>query len=171
MDIKEALLKEHTKDQCVVIVNHIGKNTDRFSQLVAVFLRGPYRLTQRAAWPLSVCCEKEPHLIRPHLNKILNKLGQADLQVAVKRNVVRLLQFIPIPKHLQGKTVDICFQFLQNNMEPIAVRVFAMTVLANLAKALPELKNDLIPLVEDHLPYASTGFTSRGRKVLKELKT
>jgi hypothetical protein len=89
---------------------------------------------------------------------------------AVKRNVVRLLQFIEIPKQLQGLTADICFRFFHNKREPIAVRVFSMTVLSNLAKKLPELKNELIPLIEDQLPYGSAGFISRGRKVLRELK-
>jgi hypothetical protein len=45
-----------------------------------------------------------------------------------------------------------------------------MTVLANLAKKLPELKNELVPLIEDQMPFGSAGFISRGRKVLKELK-
>lgn len=60
--------------------------------------------------------------------------------------------------------------FLCQQEGTIAVRVFAMTVLANLAKQLPELKNELIPLIEDQLPYGSAAFISRGRKLLKELK-
>jgi hypothetical protein len=58
-----------------------------------------------------------------------------------------------------------------NTKQPIAVRVFSMTVLCNLAGKLPELKNELIPLIEDQMPYGSAGFISRGRKVLKDLKS
>ncbi|GHN02752.1 hypothetical protein WSM22_42410 [Cytophagales bacterium WSM2-2] len=54
--------------------------------------------------------------------------------------------------------------------EPVAVRVFSMTVLGNLAVKVPELRNELIPLIEDQMPYVSAGFVSRGRKVLKQLK-
>ena len=34
----------------------------------------------------------------------------------------------------------------------------------------PELKNELIPIIEDQLPYGSPAFISRGRKALKELR-
>jgi hypothetical protein len=45
-----------------------------------------------------------------------------------------------------------------------------MTVLSNLAKENTELKNEIIPLIEDQLPFASAGFRSRGTRVLNELK-
>jgi hypothetical protein len=170
VSLKEVILKEHSKRQCDKVVASIGNSAPRFSELVNLFLEGPYRVTQRAAWPLSCCLEKNPTLIQPHLKKILNYSMKPGVHDAVKRNVVRLLQFIEVPKRLQGLTAAICFQFFNNKKEPIAIRVFSMTVLSNLAKKLPELKNELIPLIEDQMPYGSAGFISRGRKVLKELK-
>jgi hypothetical protein len=169
-NLLEVILKEHSKKQCDKVVAYIGNSSSRFSELVTLFLEGPYRVTQRSAWPLSCCVERNPTLIKPHLKMILNYSMKPGVHDAVKRNVVRLLQFIEIPKRLQGLTADICFRFFHNKREPIAVRVFSMTVLSNLAKKLPELKNELIPLIEDQLPYGSAGFISRGRKVLRDLK-
>ncbi len=171
MNLKEVILKEHSKSNCTRIAKYIGNNPSRFSKLVEVFLAGPYRVTQRGAWPLSVCVEQNPKLIQPHLNKVLIYIKQPNIHDAVKRNVVRLLQFIQIPKSLQGKAANICFDLFRNYNEPVAVRVFSMTVLANLAKELPELKNELVPLIEDQMPFGSAGFISRGRKLLKELKS
>ncbi len=171
LDLKEVILKEHSKKQCNKIVGYIGNNPVRFAELVKIFLDGPYRVTQRAAWPLSCCIEQNPKLIEPHLKRVLNYTIKPNVHDAVKRNVVRLLQFIEVPKQLQGLTAEICYQFFNDKKEPIAVRVFSMTVLVNLAKKLPDLKNELIPLIEDQMPFASAGFISRGRKVLKELKS
>ena len=170
MDLKAASLKEHSKAQCNKIVKYVSNDPKKFAELVNVFLAGPYRVTQRISWPLSCCIEQNTTLIHPHLAKILKYVQRPDVHDAVKRNVVRLLQFIDIPRKNQGVAADICFKFFNDSKEPIAVRVFSMTVLANLAKEIPELKNELIPLIEDQLPYASAGFVSRGRKVLKELK-
>ncbi len=170
MELMKAILKEHSKNQSIRIVNYIGNNAKRFSELVSIFLAGPYRITQLAAWPLILCVEQNPKLIRPHLKKIMTHLEQPNVHDAVKRNAVRLLQYVVIPKNLQGHVANVCFRFLQNTKEPIAVRVFAMTVLANLAKELPELKNELVPVIEDQLPFGSAGFVSRGQRVLKELK-
>lgn len=152
------------------IVIYVGSNPKRFAELVEIFLNGPYRVTQRAAWPLSNCVDLHPVLVKPHLKKLISFLGKAGEHDAVKRNILRFLQFIPIPKPLQGKTVDLCFQFFGSPKEPVAIRVFAMTVLANLAKENPDLKNEIIPMIEDQMPYGSAGFVSRGKKVLKQLK-
>src|SRR5262245_5811330 len=133
MNILEEVRKEHSKAMCDRIVNYVGTDPRRFARLVEVFLGGPYRVTQRAGWPLSYCVERHPVLIEPHLNRLLNHLKKKGIHDSVKRNTVRLMQFIKIPKALQGKAATICFDFVQDTQEPIAVRCFSMTVLGNIA--------------------------------------
>jgi hypothetical protein len=88
---------------------------------------------------------------------------------AVKRNLLRALQFVKVPSRYQGRIADCCFAFLTGK-EPIAIKVFAMTVLANLAAENHELKNEIIPIIESQLPFGSAGFISRARKVLRQLR-
>jgi hypothetical protein len=45
-----------------------------------------------------------------------------------------------------------------------------MTVLFNIVKKYPELKDELKMSIEDQLPYGSAGFKSRGRRILKSLE-
>ena len=47
MNIKTALLKEHSKKQCAAIVKYVGKNPERFAGLMKCFFEGEYRVTQR----------------------------------------------------------------------------------------------------------------------------
>jgi len=169
MNLVETLAKGHSKAQCDRIVKYIGNDPGRFKALVAVFLAGPYRITQRAAWPLSYCVEDHPQLIHPHLKAIIRNLKSPGLHNAVKRNTVRLMQFIAIPRSLQGQAAAICFEFFQNPREPVAVRVFSMSVLARIAEDQPELKNELKIMIEDQLPFGTAGFLSRARRVLKQL--
>lgn len=170
MNLEAELLREHSKRQCTKIVKYVGDNTARFAQLVKLFLQGPYRITQRAAWPVSYCVEAHPTLVNKHLNALLTAAAKKDAPEAVKRNVMRLLQYIEIPKRLQGRTADLCYRFLSSPEEAIAVRVFAMTVMANLSATFPELARELVIILEDALPYGSPGFVSRARKVLKKIK-
>lgn len=166
MDIERELLKEHSKRQTTLVVNYIGKDQKRFNELVKLFLDGPYRVTQRAAWPLSYCVEACPALIKPHLKSVLNMLDKQDAHVAVKRNILRFLQGIEIPKRFYGTVTVKCFR-LMDPKETIAVRVFAMTVLANIAREEPDLKKELRIVIEDQLPFASAGYIARAKKVLK----
>jgi hypothetical protein len=169
MDLKAEILKEHSKKQSDKIVKYVGSNPTRFKDLVNVFLTGPYRVTQRAGWPLSICVENHPELATPHLSTLLKHLSKPGIHDSVKRNTLRLLQFIDIPKKLHGKVADLCFKYLTDKQEPIAIHVFSMSAIQSIAKDNPELKRELQMIIEDHLPFASAGYLSRARKVLKNL--
>ena len=170
MDFRDSLQKEHSKAQATKIADYVGVNKAYFKKLVEVYLAGPYRITQRAAWPLSLCVERHPELIRPHLTQILNHTARPNVHDAVKRNTVRLLQFIEIPSRHLGKVADLCFGYLKNRKEAIAIRVFSMTVLNNLSVREPDLRKELELLIEDEMPYASPAFQARARHTLKEIK-
>jgi hypothetical protein len=169
MDLRKTLLQGHSAVLTRKIVDYVGASTARFKVLVEVFLTGPYRITQRAAWPLSYCVERHPELIKPHFKALLRMLKQQDTHVAARRNVLRLLQFVEIPARHRGQIVTLCFDLLQDRKEPVAVRVFGMAVLANLVAYEPELAGELRIVIEDNLPYASPAFLSRAKKVLKML--
>lgn len=169
MDLQKEILKEHSKTQTLKIVRYVGNDPVRFSELVTLFLTGSSRVTQRSAWPLSICVEHHPELVKPHVKKLIKNLKKPVLHNAVKRNTMRLLQFIEIPKSLYGEIANICFDYLHDNKEAIAVRAFSMTVLANIAKTNSDLKRELILILEDILPYGSAGLISRARNTIKQL--
>lgn len=169
MDLKKEILKEHSKKQMLKIVDYVDNNPDRFKALVEVYLAGPYRVTQRAVWPLGLCVERHPGLIRPHLKKILDYLTRPGIHNAVKRNTIRLLQFIDIPARNRGQVIALCFEYLENKKEPVAVKACSMTVLSRIVRDEPDLQKELRILIEDQLPYASPGFRVRAMKTLNEL--
>ncbi|HEY9046300.1 MAG TPA: hypothetical protein VIN08_10410 [Ohtaekwangia sp.] len=169
MDLRQEILREHSKKQASKIADYVLDNRQRFKVLVDVYLAGPYRVTQRAAWPLGLCVERNPVLIKPHLKRIIDYLEQPDIHDAVKRNTMRLLQFCDIPSRHHGQVVSLCFQYLQDGREPVAIKAFAMTVLHQLIQTIPDLKKELKIILEDQLPYASPAFTVRARKILKQL--
>lgn len=170
MNVVEALTKEHSARQKNRIVNYVGHDPKRFRQLIDVFLGDTYRLTQRAAWPLSDIVKKHPELITPYLGRILRRLDDDEMHVAVRRNVIRLLQFIDIPEKYKGLAFEKCMSLLSDPGQAIAVRVFAITVMADIADSEPDLRNEVIIAIEDHLPYGSAGYRNRAGKLLKKLK-
>jgi hypothetical protein len=169
MNIRQAILKEHSKKQTLLIAAYISGNKNRFDKLMALFLGPDYRITQRAAWIVSLCTTAHPELIKPWLRKMISNLSKPGLPDAVKRNTVRILQFIQLPRTLMGPAAQHCFSLLQSPKEPVAVKVFSMSVLLRICREEPDLKNELRLMIESQMPYASKGFVSRGNKILKEL--
>ncbi len=170
MNLKETLLQEHSKAQCLLVVNWVGNDQKRFNELFNLFLANEYRVTQRAAWPVSYCVIAHPSLINKHWKTIVLNLKKPETHDAVKRNSVRFLQNIETPEKYHGDIMNICFSFLESPKEALAVKVFSMTVLWNLSKLYPEIKTELKFLIEEQIPTQSAGFKSRGKKILKELK-
>ena len=169
MNLREEILKEHSKAQCSKLVKWVGSSQQHFDELFYLFLNDEYRVIQRAAWPVSYCAMAHPSFINKHWNKLIKNLQKPNLHDAVKRNSIRLLQDMKIPEKNHGEVMNICFTFLESSTEALAVKVFSMTVLGNLAKLYPEIKPELKLLIEDQLSYQSAGFKSRAKKVLKDL--
>ena len=169
MNLREEILREHSKAQCTKIVKWVGSDQKRFDELLNLFLNDEYRVVQRAAWPVSYCVIANPVFINKNWKKLINNLKKQGLHDSVKRNSIRLLQDIEIPGKYHGEIMDICFRYLESPTEPLAVKAFSMTVLGNLAKHYPEIIPELKILIEDQLPHQTAGFKSRAKKIYKQL--
>lgn len=170
MDLRQQILEEHSKENAEAIADWIGTDQKRLQLLIDIFLHDEYRVVQWSAFVVSKVADKNPRLLEPYLDKMVARMQETDLHIAVKRNVLRILQDVIIPEHLHGSIMNICFDNLANVNEPIAVRVFSMTVLDNLSETYPEIKQELDFLIQEELEsgHASAGFKSRAKKILKK---
>jgi len=170
MKLRETILKEHSKANCTRITNWVGDSQQRFDELFALFLDDDYRLAQCAAWPMSNCVIDHTQLIRKHFSKLFRNLHKPGIHESVKRNTLRLLQYVPVPQRFQGQIMNDCFDYISSPLENPAIKAFSLTVLQNLADQYPEIKPELKTIIEDRWDYESAAFKSRAKKILKELK-
>lgn len=147
MNLREIILAEHSKANCNRIVKWVGQSQKRFDELFALFLNNEYRVAQRAAWPVNYCAENHPGLIAGHLEKLLDNLSQANLHASVKRNSVRLLQYIDIPEALHGRVIDTCINYISTPGETVAVKCFSLSVLDNMTMIYPEIRNEIKEII------------------------
>ena len=168
MNIKAALIKEHSKKQCDAIVKWVGDDQKKFDELFHLFLTDEYRVVQRAAWPISYCVEDHPEFVKKHFAKVLKALEKPGVHDSVKRNSIRFLQYIDIPKRFHGQVMDICFRFFSSPTEAVAIKAFSITVLQKLAKLYPEIINEIKLIIEERWDYETPAFKARARKLLKE---
>ena len=168
MDIRQTILADHSKATCNKVVKWIGDSQQRFDELFNLFLHDEYRVVQRAAWPLSYAVMAHPRLIKKHFSQLVKNLQHPNLHDSVKRNTVRLLQHISIPKKYHGEIMNICFDYIASSTEAVAIKAFSLTILQNLSKQYPEIKQELKTIIEDRWNYETAAFKSRAKKILKE---
>jgi hypothetical protein len=168
MDLKKEILKEHSKAQCDKIVHWVGDDQNRFNELFTFFLTGEYRITQRAAWPLSHCAIAHPHFMQHHFKPLLENLKRDGLHDSIKRNTVRFLQSVEIPEAYEGPVMEICFKYLEAPTEAVAIKAFSLSMLEKLAKKYPEIVPEINLIVEAQLPHQSAAFRSRVKNFRKQ---
>jgi len=169
MNLRETILAEHSKANCNKIVKWVGHSQKRFDELFYLFLESEYRINQRAAWPLSYCVIDHPELISRHFSRLVKNLHKPGIHDSIKRNTVRLLQHIDIPKRFHGALMDLCFNYISSPHEAVAVKAFSLSVLQNLSANYPEIKNEIKLIIEERWPHETAAFRSRAKKFLQTL--
>lgn len=160
MNLRDALLAEHSKAQTSRIVAYIGADRERFAAFMEILLHGDALIRQRAAWVLGWCGELQPALVEPYLPQLLELLAQPG-HAAVRRNIVRALQFVPVPEDLQVRVFESCYELAVSLAEPPAVKAFALTAAANIARHEPDLLAELRLALARQMPDATPAFRCR----------
>lgn len=166
MDLYHVLSTDRSKAAKDRVVSYIKDDPGKFAELFDLFRNGKELVAQRASWAVSYCAEQYPELIYPYCQEMVDYLQVPGIHDSIKRNILRTFQDINIPVTLEESLLELCFDYVINRREAVAIRVFAMQVLANLSERYPEIRNELKVIIEDELPYAKPAFVSRGRKIL-----
>jgi hypothetical protein len=125
----------------------------------------------RAARVADLCCERNPELIRPYLVKLVNDLpGLKDM--AVKRVFMHILvrhSWVD-DEEAMGKLVDTLIKWLKDDSQAVAIKAYAMVILENIVKILPDLEGEIIVVLEETIPFWDSSALQRaGHKVVKRL--
>jgi hypothetical protein len=119
---------------------------------------------QHAAAVFHSVSDHSPELFVPFIKELIEVIHKS-VHPAGPRFTYRLLAGISIPEEFQGEVVDASFKDLTNAKSPVAIRVFAMSVIANQMRQYPELANELEAALRLGYSKGSAGYKSRARKI------
>ena len=167
-----SILSDSSRSLMEYTVAMMGHDQDLFSEVLDLAYQAESPLCMRAARVADLCCERNPELIRPHLVRMVRNLpGLKDM--AVKRVFMHILvrhSWIE-DEEAMGILVDTLFKWLVDDSQAISVKAYALMILENIAGILPDLKFEMIAVLEEILPvWDSPGLQNLGRKQLKRLR-
>lgn len=152
-----------------VLIKEIGNHPGHLDLLMYIALNSREPTSWRAAWMADKIHDNYPELIKPYLEKMIKQLNQS-LQVGKKRHFLKLISLNEIPHKYYGFLTDYCLNALTSAKEPPAVRVHAMQVLYNISEKEPELKPELLAVIEHEMEcHATAGILSKGKKLAGKL--
>ena len=153
-----------------IIVAEISGNKEYLDMVHDITLNHTEPKSWRAAYLLDKIHDEHPHLITPYLESFIKKLPTLD-NLSKKRHFLKLISMNTIPRKHFGFLVDYCINVFTSEKEPIANRVHAMQILYNISLEEPELKSELIHIIEHEMEYHATpGILSRGKKLVGKLR-
>ena len=144
---------------------------DSIKELVNLCLHKDSLISSKATWVLWHCDDIDYKTVAPFYNKLINNLKNRNLHNGVIRNTLRLFQKQMVPKKQESFLLDVCYSYIQNPNQAIAVRAFAMTIIYNISKPYPELLIELKAILQlINRPEESSGIKSRIKNILKDIE-
>lgn len=168
MDYSDQLSKEHSRINTDLISRSVGDDPKEFKKIIDIIYSGKAPLPQRASWLLMVVSRKHPELIAPYTSLFINTINDFKID-GIKRNMLTALTTQKVPKKLEGKLVNICFDFILSRNEMVAVKTLSLEILSTLIVKYPELKNELRFVIIDQISKTSIAFQAKGKKLLELL--
>lgn len=123
----------------------------------------------RAAWVISHAVLKMPHLASPAYLREMLDLAPKMMRDSEKRNLAKVLTIAELPEELHGEILDLCFTWLADTSESIAVRAYCMETLLVLSREIPEIKGELCAIIENNMDRFSAGLQNKGHKTLQAI--
>ena len=162
--------KDQLVDSSKVIVDivaaNVGNNPVHYEEILDLVLNEPMPMSSRAGRVLNLCTENEPTLFQPYVNTVINEIKKGK---EVHRCILKIFAELQImlSKHQEGILVNACFEWLADESQSIAAKVYCMDILARFAEKEPGIIPELIAVLQGLLPHGSTGTKNRASKIIR----
>lgn len=141
-----------------------------FPLLMEIALTGKDQLSWRALWAADKVNELIPGIAAGWIDIMVNEL-RCTTHNGKKRQYLKLISLYYPPETAESFLFDYCLDKLTSVKEDISVRVYSMQILYNISEIEPELKKELLQIIEQEMEYhPSPGILTRGRKLAARLK-
>lgn len=138
--------------------------------LFSMALNHPKQRSWRAAYLVDKIHDKDPLTVRPYIPVIIEHVPQ-EKNDSKRRHWLKLISMNTVPEEYFGMLFDYCIETFTSGKEAVAVRVHAMQILFNISEEEPDLKSELLEIIEHEMEYHPTaGIRSRGKKLAAKLR-
>jgi hypothetical protein len=168
-DIENEIMAIPLKKQVIAIAEAIGDNAGYFSLLWQLIRADKGLVSWRAAWVAENVFHARPHMLTPYLEEMIEMLSYTT-NSSIKRHFYKILSICEISDEQTGPVAQLCFQTFPNPKNPPAVRAHCMQILYNIALKEPDLRQEILLLLDDCQYDLSAGIKSRALMLGKKLK-
>jgi 8-oxo-dGTP diphosphatase len=147
------------------------ENNEILKKLLEYSFSEDRKLAFRASWTLSKVYDKDPGIIYPFIDTLVENLDKLDNE-SVQRSFLRIISLSDTGKiglRQHGIMAEHAFKMLRSGTSAIAIKAYSMEIIYKLALIYPELANELTATINILKGEGSAGIVARGQIILKKL--
>ena len=157
-------------DNFELILLEVRNNPKAIPGLMKIALYSDHPNSWRAMYLADKIHETNPEYFHAYIEEMIGQL-KLEQHHGKKRHFLKLISLNAISSQHFGFLVDYCMNTFTSAKEPIANRVHAMQILYNISDVEPELKPELLEIIQHEIEFHPTpGIRSRGTKLAKRLQ-
>ena len=120
--IRERIWNDYSKASFQQIAHELSKDRPTFNEFLHLLQDAEKTVINRAAWILSFIFEINKSYVIEVLPLLVKLIQEPNATIALKRNILRILQFVTIPESLHDAVMQVSFDHIENRQMAVAVR-------------------------------------------------
>lgn len=152
------------------VVQDILKNPKLFGVVFEGLFDNDPLVRMRAADALEKVSNKHQEYLQPFKTRLIDDAAKIKQQ-EVRWHVAQMFSRIELNTEEREKVVEILFSYLIDTEKSNIVKVFSMQTLADLAENDKNIRLKVLKRLEEALITGSPAILSRGKKLIKKLKS
>ncbi len=169
-NLRSLLQRRLPKAETQELALRFGNDPASFEEIWSLTIAQDKVISPRAAWIMDHLLLEHPALLKPHLEAAVSELGRGVHHDGVLRILSKALSQQEIPEVLHGELFGICRDHLLSPDSAIAIKVHGMEIATKIGLPFPDLREELIVILERMMGGDSAAIRSRGRKMLRKLR-
>ena len=168
--IRDKILEAKEARDFVELRKYFDQHPEGIKLLVQVVVNEEeYPLKEYSSWILVHLCKSHAERVRPFYNQFVDHLFISKDQT-VLRNVANIISHLKIQDYRESELIDVLISFIQEHSHKVALHVYSMQILALFVLKYPELKKEIVEILELHDKNKTPAYNSGKRNFLKKTK-
>lgn len=144
----------------------VSRSPEALAVLFSIIENDTDHIAQRASNAFGHFADGDTELILPFIPKLVEIYLSEARHPSFGRNLLRVVEQLPIECLDNGRMVDKCISNLTDAQVSIAEKAYSIGILDRVTSVYPVLAQEVIPLLKQALPYQTPAFVSRAQKYI-----
>lgn len=126
------------------------------------------KIAMHFSWVLGGICISQPSYLKPSLVYFFKKRHEVKF-INFDRSLAKFFFHAGIPSEIEGAVIDVLFSWLGMAGISVSTKSYTMQCLVKVVKNYPDLKNELVLIIENQLGKNTSSFDKLAKAILLKL--